>query len=551
VIHSVKSSVKGSKAAGARLAVLLVIALQAFGVRAAWPQETAQPRIEKQLEKQEKIFSRRGADVPRGYVTNRGLSLYAELLPSGFCDALGRLGSSDRWLDIGAGEGQAILDYYAPQGHAPSGEKCARTGDKARAVALSIEDRRTEKWQQQAASLGDDRIRYLSGKRLRQYSGDELGKFQIITDVFGGFTYTEDLSRFVEKVLSLLEIGGSFYTLVPGVHLEDGNDTPGSRYLTELEDAAGRPETVGSWLKRIACVQVTWESKSDWNRPTELINIRKVCSDTSVPRMKLLHFESGYPPRRHFQFDGASAASERGDSVQEIERFRRLAERGHQWAQRRLGLMYAEGKGVPQDYQEAVKWYRLAAVQGNTPAQYSLGLAYENGQGVPQDYQEAVNWYRIAAAREDEWAQMRLGSIYAEGKGVLQDYQEAVKWYRLAAAQGHAPAQSSLGTAYEKGQGVPQDYQEAVKWYRLAAPQGNPLAQINLGVMYANGTGVRQDFVRAHMWFSLAAAAMSGDSGDTATKNRDRIASKITAEQIAAAQEMARRCQESKLKNCD
>jgi hypothetical protein len=214
-------------------------------------------------------------------------------------------------------------------------------------------------------------------------------------------------------------------------------------------------------------------------------------------------------------FDDASAAYERGDYVQAMNLFRQLAAQGHQWAQRRLGLIYAEGKGVPQDYQEAVKWYRLAAAQGNVPAQYSLGLAYEKGQGVPQDYQEAVNWYRIAAA------------------------------------QGYAPAQSSLGLAYEEGQGVPQDYQEAVKWYRLAAAQGNQFAQINLGVMYTNGTDVRQDFVRAHMWFTLAAAALSGDSGDTATKNRDRIASKMTAEQIATAQEMARRCQESKLKNCD
>ncbi len=178
-------------------------------------------------------------------------------------------------------------------------------------------------------------------------------------------------------------------------------------------------------------------------------------------------------------FDDARAAYERGDYVQAMKLFRQLAEQGHQWAQRRLGLMYAEGKGVPQDYQEAVKWYRLAAAQGNVPAQYSLGLAYE------------------------------------------------------------------------KGQGVPQDYQEAVKWYRLAAAQGDQFAQMNLGVMYADGTGVRQDFVRAHMWFTLATAALSGDSGDTATKNRDRIASKMTAEQIATAQEMARRCQESKLKNCD
>jgi SAM-dependent methyltransferase len=302
-MRSVKSSVKGWKAAAARLAVVIAIVVQALGLRAVWPQELAPPRIDEEITKQEKIYRSRGADVPSGYVTGRGLSDYAELLPSGFCDALGRLGSSDRWLDIGAGAGQAILDYYAPEGDAPSGEKCARPGDKARAVAMSIEDRRTDKWRHQAASLGNDRIRYLSGKRLREYSPEGLGKFQIVTDVFGGFSYTEDLSRFVDKVLSLLEIGGVFYTLVPGVHLEHGKDKLGILYLTELEDAAGRPEKVCSWLKKTTCVQVTCESQSDWKRPTELINIRKICSDTSVPRMKLVEFEAGYPPSRRFQLD--------------------------------------------------------------------------------------------------------------------------------------------------------------------------------------------------------------------------------------------------------
>jgi TPR repeat protein len=248
-------------------------------------------------------------------------------------------------------------------------------------------------------------------------------------------------------------------------------------------------------------------------------------------------------------FDDAVAAYERGDYVQAMKLFRRLAEKGHQWAQRRVGSMYAEGKGVPQDHQEAVNWYRLAAAQGNTPAQYSLGVAYEKGQGVPQDYQEAMTWYRIAAAQDDEWAQTRLGSIYAAGQGVPQDYQEAVKWYRRAAAQGYAAAEYSLGVAYEKGQGVPQDYQEAMTWFRRAAAQANEFAQVKLGSIYAEGKGVRPDFVRAYMWFSLAAA--SRDSGDTATEKRERVAAKMTAEQIATAQEMARRCQESKLKNCD
>ncbi len=192
-MRSVKSLVKGWQTAGTGVAVLIV--LQAFGPVAVWPQEPAQPRIDEEIAKQEKIYHSRGADVPSGYVTGRALSDYAELLPSEFCDALGRLGSSDRWLDIGAGDGQAILDYYALEDDETPAQKCARSFSKARTVAMSIEDRRTDKWQQQAAIFGGDRLRYLFGKRLRDYSPEELGKFQIITDVYGGFSYTEDLSQ--------------------------------------------------------------------------------------------------------------------------------------------------------------------------------------------------------------------------------------------------------------------------------------------------------------------------------------------------------------------
>jgi hypothetical protein len=286
--------------AAARLAVLIVI-IQALGLRAGWSQESVQPRIKEEFLEQEKIYRSRGADGRRVYTTDRGLSRYAELLPSGFCDALGRLGSSDRWLDVGAGQGEAILDYFLPEDVAA--EKCRGSGPTARAVAISIEDRRTDDWKKQAARLGDDRMGYLFGKRLRQYSPEELGKFQLITDVYGGFTYTEDLSQFVDKVLGFLEVGGSFYTLATGVRLEDGKDKLGSLYLTELEDAFGRPVKVCSWLKKISCVQVTCESKTDLKRPTQLIKIHKVCSDTTIPRMKLVEFEAGYPPGRCFQLE--------------------------------------------------------------------------------------------------------------------------------------------------------------------------------------------------------------------------------------------------------
>ena len=279
-------------------AVLATVPL--LGPAPACAQEPAEAQFRKEMVKQQGIYRSRGKDVPGGYVTDRALENYEELLPSGFSEALRKLGSTDRWLDIGAGSGQAILDYYSPQyDFLPDGR--VRTGGKAQAVAISIEDRRSAQWWQQSAAVGSDRIRYLHGKRLRQYTRDELGKFQVITDVYGGFSYTDELSLFVEKVLSLLDIGGSFFTMIQSVHLSDGKDRPTTWYLTELIDPAGRDVKVCTWLKSVNCVRVTCETRPDWEAPTELIQVKKVCDDVSVPPLRRLHFEAGNPPERHFQ----------------------------------------------------------------------------------------------------------------------------------------------------------------------------------------------------------------------------------------------------------
>jgi hypothetical protein len=60
--------------------------------------------------------------------------------------------------------------------------------------------------------------------------------------------------------------------------------------------------------------------------------------------------------------------------------------------------MYVEGKGVPQDYKEAVKWYRIAAEQEFAKAQYNLGVMYHQGQGVIQDYVSAHMWWNLASS---------------------------------------------------------------------------------------------------------------------------------------------------------
>ena len=130
---------------------------------------------------------------------------------------------------------------------------------------------------------------------------------------------------------------------------------------------------------------------------------------------------------------------------QDLTETRRLAEQGDADAQFNLGVMYANGEGVPQDEAEAVRWYRLSADQGNAFAQYDLGFRYAIGLGVPQDEAEAVRWYRLSADQGNADAQYNLGFSYSIGLGIPQDEAEAVRWYRLSADQGNASAQYSLG----------------------------------------------------------------------------------------------------------
>jgi len=118
--------------------------------------------------------------------------------------------------------------------------------------------------------------------------------------------------------------------------------------------------------------------------------------------------------------------------------------------QYRLGLMYDQGAGVPQDYEEAVKWYRLAADQGDAYAQSNLGAMYCKGEGVPQDYDEAVKWFRKAADQGDADGQYNLGAMYDNGTGVSRKKAQAITWYQLAAAQGHAEAQNLLKLHHEE-----------------------------------------------------------------------------------------------------
>jgi TonB family protein len=85
------------------------------------------------------------------------------------------------------------------------------------------------------------------------------------------------------------------------------------------------------------------------------------------------------------------------------------------------------------DYQTALAMWRPLATEGNARAQNNLGVMYENGKGVPQNIPEAVKWYRLAAGQGYAGAQNNLGLIYAIGRGIKRDPLRAYMWFSLAA----------------------------------------------------------------------------------------------------------------------
>jgi len=62
-----------------------------------------------------------------------------------------------------------------------------------------------------------------------------------------------------------------------------------------------------------------------------------------------------------------------------MEWYRKAADQGHALAQCNLGIVYHNGIGLAQDFEQAKQWLRKAADQGHANAQHVLGIMYDNG----------------------------------------------------------------------------------------------------------------------------------------------------------------------------
>ena len=159
-----------------------------------------------------------------------------------------------------------------------------------------------------------------------------------------------------------------------------------------------------------------------------------------------------------WQFDLFATVDDKGNCVDVVQTIAknprhaaavclRQAKEGDAYAQTALGKMYADGRGVKEDFDQAKFWFEKAVLQKQPEALYNLGLLYANGDGVDQSWPEAVRWYRLAADRGQVDAENSLGVRYKKGEGVDQDYVQAYKWFLISLSNATKPAEQAMAIA--------------------------------------------------------------------------------------------------------
>jgi len=188
-------------------------------------------------------------------------------------------------------------------------------------------------------------------------------------------------------------------------------------------------------------------------------------------------------------FQRAMAARLNGDFVSLSREMSALAEKGYAKAQFRMGWLYEQGVGVPQDYTKAREWYAKAMANGNAAALARTGLLYEIGLGVEKSYDKAAEFYQRAIREDNALGYAYMGYLYETGKGVSRDRERAAELFRTGMEKGNYLAMTRLGFLYQSGRGVSKDEYKAVELYKQAVEHGQPLAMTRLGQMYNLGQG--------------------------------------------------------------
>ncbi|WP_019221620.1 tetratricopeptide repeat protein [Bartonella senegalensis] len=199
-------------------------------------------------------------------------------------------------------------------------------------------------------------------------------------------------------------------------------------------------------------------------------------------------------------------AYKNGQINQAISALRCAANMGHIGANWKLGHIYADGDGVPEDDYKAYKFFAYIVEKGidlgseneSYVSDALVELAGYIKKGIPQSPVKpnpsyAVRLYMQAAMNYgNSKAQYYLGQIFLKGEGREKNPVQAARWFQLSAKKGNLPAQAMLGNMlFEAGKTV-----RGVAMLTAAYEKANPKDRDWIGPMQARAFATCDEFER-------------------------------------------------------
>jgi TPR repeat protein len=175
---------------------------------------------------------------------------------------------------------------------------------------------------------------------------------------------------------------------------------------------------------------------------------------------------------------------------------------------------YLRGK-VPPNLARTVNWFTMAAEAGCPFSMYSMGVILAEGRGLPKDDAKAAAWFVkarggleenvVEQSGDDDTAAAMLADMYRRGRGVPKDDAKAFQLAQTSAQKDHPVGMILVGAMYELGRGTTKNEGEAAAWYRKASEAGAEVAMLHLGRLHAEGRGAAKSEAEASQLFDRAA----------------------------------------------
>lgn len=173
-----------------------------------------------------------------------------------------------------------------------------------------------------------------------------------------------------------------------------------------------------------------------------------------------------------------------------------------------IGLLYLNGRYLPQNTEMAISWFEQAANEGYGKAFSILGNMYKDGNGVEVDNEKAKYWYKKGAEEEDAESLYRLAeSLYISYDNVTNDEEEIeraeqnrklIPYVQKSADLGYAPAMSFLGSLLTENS-------KTIEWLIKAAELGDLETQADFVFFYLFGFNEEENDDKKVYWLKKAA----------------------------------------------